>query len=78
MFSQWMIHHIENIGNEEVTILVFFDQPIPGDIGCIGSLPADSREVLAASLQSSASQLPNVPFYRKDLLIVKRSNPVEP
>jgi len=71
-------HHIENIGNEEVKFLVFFDQPIAGDIGYTGSFSAYSREVLAATLQCSPTQLPDVPFYPKDLLIVKRINPVEP
>ncbi len=71
-------HHIENIGNQEVKILVFFDQPISGDIGYTGSFSSYSKEVLAATLQCSPSQLPNVPFYPQDLLIVKRINPVEP
>jgi oxalate decarboxylase len=71
-------HHIENIGNEEVKFLVFFDQPIAGDIGYTGSFSAYSREVMAATLKCSPSQLSNVPFYPQDLLIVKRFNPVEP
>jgi oxalate decarboxylase len=71
-------HHIENIGNEEVQILVFFDQPVSGDIGYTGSYSSYSKTVLAAALQCSPSQLPDVPFYPKDLLIVKRINPVEP
>jgi len=58
--------------------LSFFDQPISGDIGYTGSFSAYSRDVLAASLQCSPSQLPNVPFYPRDLFIVKRINPVEP
>jgi len=71
-------HHIENIGKQEVKILVFFDQPISGDIGFTGSFSAYSREVLAATFQCSPSQLPNVPFYPQDLLIVKRVNPIDP
>jgi oxalate decarboxylase len=71
-------HHIENIGNEEVKFLVFFDQSTPGDIGYTGSFSAYSRQVLAATLQCSPSQLPNVPFDPEDLFIVKRINPIEP
>jgi len=35
-------HHIENIGQTEVKILVFFDQPIAGDIGYTSSFSAYS------------------------------------
>jgi oxalate decarboxylase len=71
-------HHIENIGNDDIKFLVFFDQTTPGDIGYTGTFSAYSREVLGATFQCSPSQLPNFPFYPKDLLLVKRVNPVDP
>jgi oxalate decarboxylase len=71
-------HQIENIGNEQIKFLVFFDQFILGDIGFTGSFSAYSRDVLAATLQCPLSQLPNFPFYPQDLLIVQRNNPVDP
>lgn len=71
-------HHIENIGNDEVHFLIFFDENVSGDIGYTGSFSAYSKDVLAATLKCSPDQLPNVPFYKKDLLIVKRVNPVDP
>jgi len=70
-------HYIENIGTVEVKILIFYDQSIAGDIGFTGSFSAYSREVLAATLQCSPNQLPVLPFYPEDLVIVKRVNPVD-
>ncbi|UJR07590.1 hypothetical protein I4U23_011878 [Adineta vaga] len=71
-------HHIENIGNITTRFLVFFDQPIPGDIGLTGSFSAYSRETIAATLQCSIKDLPQYPFYPESLLIVKRINPIDP
>lgn len=71
-------HHIENIGDNEVKFLVFFDQTVAGDIGYTSSFSAYSRNVLAATLQCSPSQLPKLPFYPEDLLVVNRINPVHP
>jgi oxalate decarboxylase len=71
-------HHIEAIGSEDVLFLVFFDQPVPGDIGFTGTFSAYSKEVLAATFQCNISQVPNAPFYPQDLLIVHRVNPVAP
>jgi oxalate decarboxylase len=51
-------NHIENIGQTEVIILVFFDQPISGGIGYTDSFSAYSREVLASTLQCSPTRLP--------------------
>ncbi len=70
-------HYIENIGTVEVKILIFYDQSIAGDIGFTGSFSAYSREVLAATLKCSPNQLPILPFYPEDLVIVKRVNPVD-
>jgi oxalate decarboxylase len=70
-------HHIENIGSDETKFLIFFDQSVAGDIGFTGSFSAYSHQVLAATLDCTVNQLPDVPFYPEDLLIVKRVNPVE-
>lgn len=70
-------HQIENIGNDQVKFLVFFDQAMPGDIGYTGTFSAYSRDVLAASLQCPECKLPNFPFYPEDLLIVHRVNPID-
>ena len=72
-------HQIENIGegaDEEIFFLVFFDRETPQDIGYSAGVSAYSRQVLAASLQCDVADLPAIPFEPKDLMIVKRINPV--
>jgi oxalate decarboxylase len=71
-------HHIEVTGTDDIMFLVFFDQPVPGDIGFTGTFSAYTREVLAATFQCNISQVPNAPFYPQDLLIVHRFNPLQP
>ncbi len=46
-------HYIENTGDKEVKILIFFDKSIVGSIGYQGSFSAYSTEVLAATFQWS-------------------------
>jgi oxalate decarboxylase len=72
-------HQIENINEdagEEIFFLIFFDRETPQDIGYTAGVPAYSRQVLAASLQCDVDELPSIPFEPKDLMIVKRINPV--
>lgn len=70
-------HHIENVGEEEIHFLVFFDQPVPGDIGYRATASAFSREVLAATFGLREEDLPSFPFTPVDPLIVPRRNPVD-
>jgi oxalate decarboxylase len=71
-------HHIENIGDDEFHFLIFFDQPIPGDIGYRATATAFSREVLACTFGIPERELPEFPYTPVDPLIVPRSNPVDP
>ena len=70
-------HHIENIGTDDWHFLIFFDQPVPADIGYRASASAYSREVLAAAFNTHIDDLPNFPFTPADPLIVGRINPVD-
>lgn len=70
-------HDIENTGEEPLRILVFFDQPAPGDIGLKGLGSAFSRETLAAALDIPLQSLPALPFTAVDPLIVPRGNPLD-
>jgi len=70
-------HHIEALG-EDFHFLVFFDQPVPGDIGYRASASAYSREVIAATLGVPVAELPELPFTPSDPLIVDRINPLDP
>src|SRR5690606_982685 len=63
-------HHIEALGDEGIQFLIFFDQPMPGDIGYRATTSAFSREVLAASFEVPESSLPQFPETPIDPLIV--------
>ena len=68
-------HHIEQLGEDEVHFLIFFDQPTPGDIGYRATASAFSRSVLAATLGVTEAVLPPLPFTPSDPLVVGRVNP---
>jgi oxalate decarboxylase len=68
-------HHIEVLGDEEMHFLIFFDQPMPEDIG-IRTIPAAfASAVMAATLGVPLDELPNFPRVVADPLIVERVNP---
>ena len=71
-------HHIENIGEDDINFLIFFDQPTPGDVGYRATATAFSREALAAGFGIRERDLPQFPFTPIDPLIVGRHNPVDP
>jgi oxalate decarboxylase len=71
-------HHIENLGEDPIQFLIFFDQPMPGDIGYRATASAFSREVLSAAFGVPERQLPQFPFTPADPLIVGRPNPLDP
>lgn len=71
-------HHIENLTDEDLTILVFFNNPLPGDIGFTGSIRALPKEGIAASLSAPLPLIETLPAYRSDLLIVPKKNPQDP
>jgi oxalate decarboxylase len=70
-------HQIEVIGSEEIQFVIFFDQPMPQDVGYCTSATALAREFLAATFEVSKSQLPVFPVTVKDPLIVARKQPVD-
>lgn len=68
-------HHIEVLGEEEIHFLIFFDQPMPEDIG-IRTIPAAlAPAVMAATLGVKRTELPSFPAITNDPLIVARVNP---
>lgn len=70
-------HHIENIADSDLGLLVFFDQGTPGDIGATILPSGYSRNVLAATFDVDPSVIPNFPFMARSPLIVPRINPVD-
>ena len=70
-------HHIENIGQDTLHILIFFDRNTPADIGALPVVSGFSPDVLAATFRARAENLPRFPITEIDPLIVPRLNPVD-
>lgn len=64
------LHNIENIGDTEAHLIVFFNNEVPQDIGLSGALGAYSNEVIASLFEISADYFENFPKYQKNLMIV--------
>jgi Cupin len=67
-------HHIENLTDEEMRFLIFFDQTTPEDIGFTGALSAFPRRIIAPTLGCTEGTLPQLPAYPADLLMVEKIN----
>jgi len=67
-------HHIENLGKDTLKLLIFFDQPMPGDIGFTAGVRSYSDEALSSVLGVSPQFFKNLPKYYEDLFIVKKIN----
>jgi oxalate decarboxylase len=70
-------HHIENLENEDLHLLIFFDQGMPRDIGFTGSVMAYSSEVLGSSTNNEPAFFDQLPKYYADLFIVKKINELD-
>jgi oxalate decarboxylase len=69
-------HHIENLDiSSNLEVIIFFDQPMPQDIGFTGSVKSNSDEVLAAVLHTTPEFFNKLPTYYEDLFIVDKLNP---
>ncbi|MDR3623685.1 MAG: cupin domain-containing protein [Chlamydiales bacterium] len=68
-------HHIENLTDNPLHLLIFFDQAMPADIGFTASVKSYSDEVLTAVLKGPKELFKHLPRYYEDLLIVKKVNP---
>lgn len=67
-------HHIENLEPSGLHMLIFFDQPMPQDIGFTGSVKSNANEVLAAVLHTPPDFWDKLPTYYEDLFIVDKVN----
>ncbi len=70
-------HHIENLQSSELHLLIFFDQPMPQDIGFTGSVKSHPDEVLSSVMHCDKTIFENLPTYYEDLFIVKKKNRVD-
>ncbi len=64
------LHYIENIGDSDVHMIVFFNNEIPEDIGLSGAAGAYSNEVLSSLFGTSSDYFANFPKFQKNLMIV--------
>jgi oxalate decarboxylase len=71
-------HHIEDLGQDDLRLLVFFDRNMPGDIGMSTAVGAYSRDVVAAALHVDVATVPDFPFNASDVLFLPRLNPIDP
>lgn len=71
-------HQIEVLGEDDIHFLVFFDQPMPADVGYRASTTAISVDVLAATFGIAPDKMPPLPVTPVDPLIVERVNAVDP
>ena len=55
-------HHIENLTDEEMRFLIFFDQTTPEDIGFTSALSAFPRRIIAPTLGCREEPLPLARF----------------
>lgn len=72
-------HHIEDLTEDgEIHFLIFFDQPMPADIGYRAGMSALRPEIVADLFKLPTDQVPAIPFTAQDPLVVERINPVDP
>lgn len=70
-------HHIENLTDSDLHILIFFDQPMPQDIGFSGSVKSFSDATLSQVLHCPTDLVATLPTYYEDLFIVGKKNPLD-
>lgn len=71
-------HQIEVLGDEQIHFLIFFDQPMPKDVGFRQAGAIFSPEVIAAAFGVDKKVLPVLPYDNEDPLLVKKINFVDP
>ncbi|PYH84525.1 RmlC-like cupin [Aspergillus uvarum CBS 121591] len=71
-------HQIEAVGDGKIHFLIFFDQPMPQDVGYRNAATLLTPESMAATLGVDVKNLPEFPHTPKDPLIVKKRNEVDP
>jgi oxalate decarboxylase len=70
-------HHIENLTDGKMHFLIFFDSPDVQDIGLSGGVATFSDRMLGPTLGLKPGQAAKIPRLPSDLLLVKKTNPVD-
>lgn len=71
-------HHIENMSDDKLHILIFFDQGMPGDVGFTGSIRSFSDQVLGSVTSTDSTFFSQLKKDYFDAFIVKKVNPLDP
>jgi oxalate decarboxylase len=71
-------HQIEIVGGKDIHFLIFFDQPMPKDVGLRQAGAVFSPEVLSAAFGISKASLPSFPYESEDPLLVVKKNAIDP
>ena len=71
-------HQIEVIGDENIHFLIFFDQPMPKDVGFRQAGTVMTRRIMAAAFGVPEDDLPEFPYENDDPLMVAKRNIVDP
>jgi oxalate decarboxylase len=69
-------HHIENLTDDELHFLVFFNNPNVPDIGYTGAIPAFAHRLIEPVLNTRGGSIFSPPDLPSDELIVEKINPV--
>ncbi len=69
-------HHIENLRDDEMRFLIFFDTPDVQDIGFTGAIPAFPERLIGPTLSLTDAQVGRIPHLPADLLLVNKTNPL--
>ncbi|MCB1113689.1 MAG: cupin domain-containing protein [Chlamydiia bacterium] len=70
-------HHIETLEKTDLHLLIFFDQPMPQDIGFTGSVKSFPDAVLSGLMQSKEEVFKALPIHYTDLFIVDKKKPLD-
>lgn len=70
-------HHIENLSDEEMRFLIFFDTPDVQDIGFTGAIPAFPDRLLGSTLGLDNAHVSRIPRLPSDTLLVLKFNPLD-
>ena len=71
-------HQIEVLGEKKIHFLIFFDQPMPKDVGFRQAGAVLGREVMAAAFGIDRDEFPDFPYENEDPLLVAKKNFVDP
>ncbi len=70
-------HHIENLTDDEMRFLIFFDTPDVQDIGFTGAIPAFPNRLVGPTLGLDSAHAAQIPRLPSDTLLVSKVNPVD-